>query len=194
MADPTDNIVQLSKSPDDEESQERDSVNTSSSSNESPSPRSSEDEEHIKPIDSGKLDILSEDFDPLAALYCKDMAMIKNIVPSAPTLDNVGVFETRYYRKGGAQQGKGNNKVGGSKGNSSQDHSSKLQENVDRPQRMFTAEQMPIQGQKKEFNNVVKFMKKQIEKGGPMAILQNCIETRRRIKVFIRGIFTFMVV
>ena len=30
-------------------------------------------------------------------------------------------------------------------------------------------------------------MKKQSDKGGPMAILQNCIQTGRRIKIFIRG-------
>lgn len=162
MADAAETIVDRTKSPNDDASQE-DTSNTSTSSSSS---TSSSDDENVKPKDSGKLDVLSEDFDPLSALYCKDMAKIKNIVPSAPVLDNVEVFATRYYRKGGAQQVKGKSKAGVSGGNSSRVDPSKCQENVDPPQRMFTAEQMPIQGKMKEFSNVLKFMKKQSGKKG----------------------------
>ena len=137
--------------------------------------------------ESGKLDILSEEFDPLAALYCKDISAIKNIVPDAPVLDNVEVFAARYYKKS-SQREKAN--TGKEKENASQG-ATKYQDNTSLPQRNFTAEQMPIEGKSRDFTNVVKFMTKQSNNVGPMAILQNCVDTERRIKIFIRGILKF---
>jgi len=69
-------------------------VNVSNnSSNNSSTTSSFDSNEECDPGDSNKLDILSKDFDPLAALYCKDIGKIKNIVPEAPVLDNVATFE-----------------------------------------------------------------------------------------------------
>ena len=41
---------------------------------------SSDSNEDYDRGDSDKLDILSKDFDPLAAMYCKDIGKIKNII------------------------------------------------------------------------------------------------------------------
>ena len=116
--------------------------------------------------------------------------MIKNLgtpeqIDNAPTLDNVEVFAARYERK--TRNGEKLKKAVA--GTSSKILNNKLDEDADVPKRQFTAEQMPIEGTVKEFSNVVKFMEKQGERGGPMSILQNCINTGRRIKVFIRGIY-----
>ena len=118
--------------------------------------------------------------------------MIKNLgtpeqIENAPTLDNVEVFAARYERKN--RNGEKMKKYVIVAETSSKILSNKLDENADVPKRQFTAEQMPIEGTVKEFSNVVKFMEKQGERGGPMSILQNCINTGRRIKVFIRGIY-----
>ena len=212
MADITEKCVNNSQSATEDESKKPNTLDDSSSSSSSTS-SSDEDEsikskksekldvvskkfdhedESIKSKESEKLDVLSEKFDPLSALYCKDMSMIRNIVQGAPVLDNVEVFAARYYGKGGSKaQGKANATNCG--GVPAQGSISNTQGSVEPPKRVFTAEQMPIEGKKKEFNNVLKFMKKQSEKGGPMAMLQNRIETGRRIKIFIRGILKFRV-
>ena len=169
------------------------SSSKSSSSNKSAKQKKEREKSDVlSEKESGKLDVLSEDFDPLAALYCKDLSMIKNLgtpeqIENAPTLDNVEVFAARYERKN--RNGEKMKKDVIVAETSSKILSNKLDENADVPKRQFTAEQMPIEGTVKEFSNVVKFMEKQGERGGPMSILQNCINTGRRIKVFIRGIY-----
>ena len=174
--------INCDKIPDDCNSDENIRSRTSSSSSSNSKSYSNDKEESTQEA-TGRLDILSNEFDPLAALYCKDISMIKNIVPNAPTLDNVEVFAARYNKK--CTQNKAVSKGDAS---SSKKASAKSEENIVVPNRKFTAEQMPVQGRAKEFSNVLKFMKKQGENGGPMAALQNCIDTGRRIKVFIRGI------
>ena len=165
-----------------------DKENTKTSVLGSSSTSSSDSNENAKSKESGKLDILSEEFDPLAALYCKDISVIKNIVPEAPVLDNVEVFAARYYKRS-SQRIKAN--TGNVKERYASQAASKYQDDTSLPQRNFTAEQMPIEGTSKDFSNVVKFMKKQSNKAGPMAILQNCVDTGRRIKIIIRGILKF---
>ena len=175
------------------------SSSSSSSSKSSSTTKSAKQKKEREKLDvlsekeSGRLDVLSEDFDPLAALYCKDLSMIKNLgtpeqIENAPTLDNVEVFAARYERNKN-RNGEKMKKDVTVAGTSSKILNNKLDEEADVPKRQFTAEQMPIEGTVKEFSNVVKFMKKQGERGGPMSILQNCIDTGRRIKVFIRGIY-----
>ena len=130
------------------------------------------------------MDVLSEDFDPITALYCHDLSVIKNILPAAPVLDNVEVFTAKYYKKSSKHE-KSNKRSS----NTEQifPTSANSEKDICFSQRKFTAEQMPIQGKSREFNNVLKFMKKQADKGGPMSILQNCIDTGRRIRIYIRG-------
>lgn len=133
---------------------------------------SSDSDENAK--ESKKLDILSEEFDPLAALYCKDISIIKNIVTDAPILDNVEVFATRYFKKSSQQE---NANKGNEKEKNATQAASKYQEDTSLPQRNFTAEQMPIEGKSRDLTNVITFMKKQTNKAGPMAILQDCVDT-----------------
>eukprot|EP00093_Oithona_nana_P000066 00066.XXX_53_1524_1 [CDS] Oithona nana genome sequencing. len=52
------------------------------------------------------------------------------------------------------------------------------------PSRRFTAEQMPIQGTRKNTKNILTFMEKQ--KDGPFSALQKCVTESRKIKVSTR--------
>ena len=135
----------------------------------------------VKDID--KLDVLSKNFDPLSALYCKEITKIKNVVVNAPVLDNVATFEALYNKKNSSNKDARHTtetKKGELLAKSDIDYSSA---------RNFTPDQMPVAGTKKELNNVIKFMKKQANGIGPISNLQKCIETGRRIKVVIRGNF-----
>ena len=133
--------------------------------------------------DIDKLDVLSKNFDPLSALYCKEITKIKNVVFNAPVLDNVATFEALYNKKISSNKDakhRTETKKGELLAKSDIDYSSA---------RNFTPDQMPVAGTKKELNNVIKFMRKQANGIGPMSALQKCIETGRRIKVVIRGNF-----
>ena len=158
---------------------------SNNSSNNSSTTSSFDSNEECDPGDSNKLDILSKDFDPLAALYCKDIGKIKNIVPEAPVLDNVATFEALYYKKKNVSKH-------GAKTRSENTQNiamKKAESNEATSARNFTPEQMPVAGTKRELNNVSKFMKKQSGEKGPMSILQKCVDTERRVKIVIRGNF-----
>ena len=71
------------------------SYNTACSSSESEKATDDEQENVITPDE--RLDIYSEKFDPLLALYSPDFVIPD---PSAPVLDNVGVFISRFERGG----------------------------------------------------------------------------------------------
>ena len=158
-----------------------DNILNCSSSTDSSSSSYSCDDNIAKDID--KLDVLSKNFDPLSALYCKEITQIKNVVVNAPVLDNVATFEALYNKKISSNKDakhRTETKKGELLAKSDVDYSSA---------RNFTPDQMPVAGTKKELNNVIKFMKKQANGIGPMSALQKCIETGRRIKVVIRGNF-----
>lgn len=154
------------------------------SDSDSSSSSNSNDEHDVS--DGDELDILSINFDPYKALYCQDVTKVKNIVPDAPVLDNVATFESMFHKK------KSQSKQS-AKGKLNTDNSESFRESDEMSAsaiRNFTPDQMPIVGTKKELNNVLKFMKKQGDVKGPMSTLQTCIETGRRIKVIIRGMFS----
>ena len=129
-------------------------------------------------MDRNKLDVSSESFDPLAAIYSVDDFDIP--VPSAPVLDNVEVCIAKLTKPSSSR------KTSEKKAKNNAPSTSAGTE------RHFTPDQMPIEGTKKELNNVLKFMKKQGDVKGPMSTLQTCIETGRRIKVIIRGMFSII--
>ena len=99
-------------------------------------------------MDRNKLDVSSESFDPLAAIYSVDDFDIP--VPSAPVLDNVEVCIAKL-----------------TKPNSSRKPSEKKAKNNPSAsvgaERHFTPDQMPIQCPRKEGNNVLTFMEKQTQ-------------------------------
>jgi len=112
------------------------------------------------------LDASSSSYDPLASLYCAS-----NVAdPSAPIFDNVESFASHLTSSSSKKDEKGQSK--------------KSKAPVEKIERQFTEEQMPIRAPKRASKNVVTFMAKQTE--GPMSSLQNCVENEKRVKVVTR--------
>ena len=100
-------------------------------------------------MDRNKLDVSSESFDPLAAIYSVDDFDIP--VPSAPVLDNVEVCIAKLTKPSSSR------KTSEKKAKNNAPSTSAGTE------RHFTPDQMPIQCPRKEGNNVLTFMEKQTE-------------------------------
>jgi small nuclear ribonucleoprotein (snRNP)-like protein len=112
------------------------------------------------------LDVTSDSFDPLAAIYSNECVPD----PSAPVLNNVEAFISKYSGRGRGQP---------------QKKRTEIQPGVSKPQRQFTKEQMPVPGKNKyKEKTLVAYMEKQKE--GPMSVLQSCIEKGQRVKVTVR--------
>lgn len=112
-----------------------------------------------------QLDLSSDSFDPMESIYGQNDIPD----PSAPVLDNVDAFIKKMEGKGRAACKK-KSQASTSSGAPSA--------------RRFTAEQMPIQGTRKNTKNILTFMEKQKE--GPFSALQKCVTESRKIKVSTR--------
>ena len=114
-----------------------------------------------------QLDLSSDTFDPIESIYGQNDVPD----PSAPVLDNVDAFIKKMEGKGRAICQKKRSEASTSSGGPSS-------------VRRFTAEQMPIQGTRKDPRNILTFMEKQKE--GPFSALQKCVTEGRKIKVSTR--------
>ena len=114
------------------------------------------------------LDAYSESFDASKAIFNPNFVFPD---PDAPICDNVEKFIKRY-ELGGPPAPKPASKpapevTGG---------------------RLFSQDQMPVTRTRKSLPNVLTFMDKMKNKGGPMSVMSECVEQRKRVKVLVRGI------
>jgi len=124
-------------------------------------------------VDGDPSDIQSLSFDPEKALLDNnfDLSFAAGVDP----LDNVEKFAKTLE---GGSDDKVKTKVEGKK---------QTKAEVEPTARRFEESQMPIKGKAKRPRNVLHYMKKCKEQGGPMAALASCALERTKVKVLLRG-------
>ena len=118
-----------------------------------------------------QLDLSSDSFNALESIYGENDVPD----PSAPVLDNVDAFISQLEGRANASSG-GKSKADQKKNETSAKPTTSS--------RRFTAEQMPVQGNRRTPKNLLTFMEKQTD--GPLSALQNCVQNRTKIKVSTR--------
>jgi len=134
------------------------------------------------------LDVFSDGFDPAQAIYNPDFVFPD---PDAPVCDNVETFIKRYEQGGVAGGSAQRPSTAGHQRHQSAKKSSDHQgsEKQQPLTRQFTAEQMPhVKPTRKQLPNVLNYMEKTKAKGGPMSVLSQCVQQRKKVKVYVRGI------
>jgi len=136
-----------------------------------------------------KLDVFSASFDATEAIFNPDFVFPD---PDAPVFDNVEILVKKFEAKPlpptkSAEKdnpGKAKTKADPPASVQRQD---RFQAILKEPAREEGSEARPT-APKKNLSNVLTYMNKTDAKGGPMALLSECVKSKKRVKVLVRSV------